>query len=333
MQEKIGIIFNSGIGNALTMIPLIKQIRIKHPKARLVGWFMDRYQIKDLFESFELLDQCTEVTILNALKNFKCFKTIYIDWLSCSRTSGFYASFMAQEIITHENKKPRFFNFFYSKINTKSIQNHWHIAQINKALIQPSPQIEIKEFFIPPKKKQKQKQIAVQLSCGNNKTPYKQWPTEKWTSVIRYVLDLHYKVILLGDQNELHAAKTISSKINHQNLKNKVGRTTLPEFFDYIQQSILCIGQDSSAMHMAAVLDVPSLTIWGGSNPKRYGYARLSPKHQIISLQYPCAPCNDWLSPNTTKTSDPNLCPDFACIKTISASQVIDSLKPILDAL
>lgn len=67
------------------------------------------------------------------------------------------------------------------------------------------------------------------------------------------------------------------------------GKTTLAEFISMIAACRVFLCNDSGAMHLAAALDVPTVTVFGPTNEHATG--PVSPKARILRVPVECAPC------------------------------------------
>ncbi|MFL5752556.1 MAG: glycosyltransferase family 9 protein, partial [Bacteroidia bacterium] len=176
--------------------------------------------------------------------------------------------------------------------------------------------------------------IVIQVSAGNNKAPYKTWPARHWVAFIRELLN-HYKqnnIVLLGDKNEKGFEDELT--IKDERLTSLIGKTTIEQAMQVIGGSSLFVGLDGGLMHLAVVLNKPTFTIWGGSDPELYGYEKIdSKRHKVIRKEISCHPCNSWIAPNITKTSEPAKCPDFACLVTLSPYLVFKSFRVFFESL
>ena len=175
---------------------------------------------------------------------------------------------------------------------------------------------------------------VIQASSANNKAPYKNWDFEKWLELFKH-LQINFpntRLVLLGDDTELYLNEKINSS-NYPNVLSLIGKTTLNEVMEIIYHSQFYIGLDSGLMHIAVVLNKPTFTIWGASNPILYGYGWLGTKHKVVSLNLSCAPCSSWLDPNTSRVTNPSLCPDFKCIKDVSVKQVTEELDVFMKTI
>jgi len=68
-----------------------------------------------------------------------------------------------------------------------------------------------------------------------------------------------------------------------------VGRTTLRQLLAILARARLVFGPDSGALHLAAALGTPAVSLWGATSALRstpFGCERLT-----VVGQAPCAPC------------------------------------------
>jgi ADP-heptose:LPS heptosyltransferase len=172
--------------------------------------------------------------------------------------------------------------------------------------------------------------ITLQPGSGNNITPWKTLKLEKWIKVIDGISDRypHLNVVVLGDDTETDLMNRLPIR---SNLINAIGKTDLEELPGMIANARLHIGNDSAIMHLAGCLGVPTVSVWGGSDPALYGWAKINPhKHRQVYTQPTCGPCNRWLKPNQTKTEIPSMCPDFQCLTRISPKDILVEIDDLL---
>jgi ADP-heptose:LPS heptosyltransferase len=86
-----------------------------------------------------------------------------------------------------------------------------------------------------------------------------------------------------------------------------------------LSQAKLLVSNDSGIMHAAALLQVPVVTLWGGTDIGR-NCARGTRSVNILNSNIPCRPCAK-IIPNVR-------CPGekFECIRSISVQQVFDAI-------
>jgi ADP-heptose:LPS heptosyltransferase len=96
------------------------------------------------------------------------------------------------------------------------------------------------------------------------------WPLEHYAKLITELI-AQYKatVIIIGDKTESAIAAEIVAKVQHPNLLNAVGQTTIIQMVVLINNSDLFIGNDSGPLHIAIALKVPTIGIFGFTAPEQ----------------------------------------------------------------
>jgi len=79
-----------------------------------------------------------------------------------------------------------------------------------------------------------------------------------------------------------------------------------------ISRSAVYLGNDSGITHLAAAVGVPTVALFGPSDPRQW--APRGRRVTVISRQVDCSPCS-----NSTMKS----CPHRACLSELSAEEVI----------
>jgi heptosyltransferase-2 len=95
------------------------------------------------------------------------------------------------------------------------------------------------------------------------------------------------------------------------------GRTNLKEAMAVIARCTLFISNDSGLMHVAGALGIPTIALFGSTNPA--ATAPAGEKSVVIHHDVPCGPC---LKP---------VCPtDFRCMEMIGVEEVYAAAHKIL---
>jgi len=141
--------------------------------------------------------------------------------------------------------------------------------------------------------------------------PAKNWPAERFAETA-HQLQARYKasITLIGAPGDAPVCADIASALSGK-CHNLAGRTNLPEMGSVLQSADLLIANDSGPVHMAAALGLPTVVIFGPTNPRRIGpYGR---GHQVLLPPTPC------LCGRT------RICkhPQKACIKEITVAAVV----------
>jgi len=103
-------------------------------------------------------------------------------------------------------------------------------------------------------------------------------------------------------------------------VENLCGKTTLPELIQQLKGCQLLLTNDTGTMHLADLLGVPVVAIFGSTEPSLTGpTSTTTPPHRILRRKVECSPC--YLRE----------CPiDFRCMKEISVETVA---KAVLESL
>jgi heptosyltransferase II len=124
--------------------------------------------------------------------------------------------------------------------------------------------------------------------------------------------------ILLGTINDAAIGEQIATALGDSCL-NRIGRTTIEQLIDELRECRLLLTNDTGTMHLAALLNVPVVAIFGSTEPRLTG--PLGDGHIILRHHVECSPC--FLRE----------CPvDFRCMKAVGVDEVTDAVLSILHA-
>lgn len=151
--------------------------------------------------------------------------------------------------------------------------------------------------------------LTVAICPGAEYGPAKRWPIENFLAVARaFISRRKARIILLGAAGDAVVADELAARLPAA--ENRVGKTSLAEFMTALARSQLVICNDSGAMHVASVLGVPTVAIFGSTEPQLTG--PLGPRTRMLRHHVPCSPC--FLRE----------CPiDFSCMTSITPEMVV----------
>ncbi|HQW85074.1 MAG TPA: glycosyltransferase family 9 protein [Ferruginibacter sp.] len=339
-KRKIAILFTSGLGDTVLFIPLMKELKRKQFNITCI--FFAEYDNDCLFDD-SLVDKKifikTKLFVLfYALSNFKVFTNFYINHLEDGRLLNF-SSKLCSKLVTktyrNKNKNDHHLRIKASIASFSDAEQNLHLlySRYNSVIKTPSnfyfpnPKLQVdvqNKFFLTTNKKR----YIFQISTGNNLTPFKNWPISNWLNVIEKLCNLYtqYECIIIGDRTETGYTSNFE-KLNFKNLNILIGKTTVEDAFNLIANSNGYIGLDSGFLHIAVALKKRTLAIFGASNEKLYGYAHLDANnHKEIIADIGCRPCHGWKCANTSRVNNPLLCPDFACLTSITPEFVFNEI-------
>lgn len=140
----------------------------------------------------------------------------------------------------------------------------------------------------------------------------KEWKIEKWIELIR---QLPLPVLLTGKgAKEKAACEEVAQATGARNLADVL---SWDQFATTVQFAKLLITVDSSAVHLAAASQTPTVVIFSGVNS-----SKLWAPHscRVVMQQVPCAPC-----------FNKSGCPAMTCIREVSVPQVLHEISVVLN--
>lgn len=162
----------------------------------------------------------------------------------------------------------------------------------------------------------KQGDFLIGLNPGAIFGGAKRWPADRFAKIGDLaVRNWGAKVMVMGSRSEMDICKNLCASMRHKAL-NLCGRTSLGEAMGLISQCRFFVTNDSGLMHIAAGLGVPTVAIFGPTDPVATGPR--GPKTRIIKHDIKCSPC---LEPE---------CPtDHRCMLSIEPEQVWEEMRDL----
>ena len=160
--------------------------------------------------------------------------------------------------------------------------------------------------FIP----EEAKKTVIGIAPGATYGPAKKWFPDRFAATADTLSEkFSAQVMIMGGKADRETAQEIQ-KLACANLINLAGKTTLLEAIYLISQCSLFISNDSGLMHIAGALNIPTVAIFGSTNPVTT--SPVGNKSVIVRRDVLCSPC-------LKKT-----CPtDFRCMRMISVEDVL----------
>ena len=160
-------------------------------------------------------------------------------------------------------------------------------------------------------------QTLIGLCPGAEYGPAKRWLPERFAEAATKIsTQSSAQWILLGTKNDAAIGEQIAAAIG-DHCVNRIGQTTLDQLIDELRRCSLLLTNDTGTMHLAALLGVPVVAVFGSTEPRLTG--PLGNGHTVLRHHVECSPC--FLRE----------CPiDFRCMKAISADEVADAVLSML---
>lgn len=163
----------------------------------------------------------------------------------------------------------------------------------------------------------KKERPVIGLCPGAEYGPAKRWLPERFAQVVRIVQECtgaEWKIFGVEKDRPIVDAIVSAAKVPCTDL---AGKTTLEELMTQLRTCDLLLTNDTGTMHLAVFLGVPTVSIFGSTEPTLTG--PLGANHRVLRHHVDCSPC--FLRE----------CPlDFRCMTAIGATEVVEAVLAAL---
>ena len=155
------------------------------------------------------------------------------------------------------------------------------------------------------------------LCPGAEYGPAKRWLPERFAEVALSIAEeSKAQWFLFGTAKDAAAGDQIAKALG-DHCVNRIGQTTIEQLIEQLRTCRLLLTNDTGTMHLAALLGVSTVSIFGSTEPKLTG--PIGTGHIVLRHHVECSPC--FLRE----------CPiDFRCMKAVSVAEVRDAILSIL---
>jgi heptosyltransferase-2 len=159
--------------------------------------------------------------------------------------------------------------------------------------------------------------IKIGLCPGAEYGPAKRWLPERFAETAERIgAQSPVKWMLFGTARDASTGEQIAAALGNHCV-NRIGQTTLDQLIDELHECRLLLTNDTGTMHLAALLGIPVVAIFGSTEPRLTG--PLGNGHIILRHHVECSPC--FLRE----------CPiDFRCMRAVSVEEVADAVLLVL---
>jgi heptosyltransferase-2 len=159
--------------------------------------------------------------------------------------------------------------------------------------------------------------FLIGMAPGAAYGPAKRWYPERFAGVAdRLIENFSAKVLLFGSAGDRDTAASVQGRARNA-LVDLTGETSLREAISLIARCRLFVTNDSGLMHVAGALEVPTVAVFGSTNPRTT--SPVGRKSIVITKNVPCSPCLKETCPT-----------DFICMDLITADEVYDTAASLL---
>ena len=161
----------------------------------------------------------------------------------------------------------------------------------------------------------RREQFKFGLCPGAEYGPAKQWP--RFAEVAQEIAGrFPVQWILFGTAGDGPSGDKVAEVLGDRCV-NRIGQTTLAQLINELRECDLLLTNDTGTMHLADLLRVPTVSIFGSTEPQRTG--PLGQGHRIFRHHVECSPC--FLRE----------CPlDFRCMAAVTSAEVIAGIEQMM---
>ncbi|MFP4085571.1 MAG: lipopolysaccharide heptosyltransferase II [Desulfobacteraceae bacterium] len=147
----------------------------------------------------------------------------------------------------------------------------------------------------------------------------KRWAPERFAAIgDRAAERWGAKVLIFGSQKEKNICREVMNRMTHMPVK-LCGETSLSDAMALIGECGFFLSNDSGLMHVAAALGVPTVGIFGSTDPVATGPC--GTQSAVVRHELPCAPC---LKPECDR--------NYECMQAITVTKVWEEMERLRGA-
>lgn len=325
------------IGDVVMCLPVVSRIREKHPQAKItwlcgsvVAPFLSRFSEIDkliVVEESKIFGAGIASRAGEILRIWKTFAGLHFD-----ETLYFYYSDLYKILtlpvrtgtVKRFNKNPdhrirpvpaRHHTFEYLSV----LEGETTAEPIRFRY--PDYAFKPEDFW--PLEELKNRTNLIAISCGGAKNflrsdDLRRWPVEHYHQLAQMLSDKGYTLILTGAASDAWVSGHFAD-VEHQNF---IGKLNLNEFLALLSLCRLMITHDSGPLHLADIAGIPSIGLFGPTNPGDFRSLHPESKYLWGGENLACRPCYDG------RTYAP--CTDNICMKAISPDSVFSEIGEML---
>jgi heptosyltransferase-2 len=333
--DKILIRGTNWIGDAILTIPAIASIRATYPQAHIAvlakPWLADIYRLFTAADEIIIYEKNYDTAagvfrLAHILRKRKFDAAILlqnaIEAAIMSLAAGIpvragYDSDGRGILLTNRVKRSKEIrnlhqiDYYLEMVRTLgcvSVNKEMHLeTKINQIDAQCAVRKYIADYSKP----------LIGIAPGASYGPAKKWFPERFAAVAdKIAAAFDSEIILLGGKSDANTAQEVG-KSARTRLTNLAGKTDLRQAIYLISRCKLFISNDSGLMHIAGALNIPTIAIFGSTNP-----ATTSPAGKqsvVMRREVSCSPCLKKKCPT-----------DFRCMDLITVDDVYDAAYNLL---
>jgi ADP-heptose:LPS heptosyltransferase/lauroyl/myristoyl acyltransferase len=283
------------LGDVVMAVPLLRALRASRPDAEIT--FIGKSAFLPLLQQLGIADKLLPLPPRNLsyFLHFRKLRTAYPDvylilthsvrgdleaWLTgCRQRFGLVKAGRRRPLLTHRYEVPATFDErrHHQTELWENLFRHFGLERpSDRSPLAPSPQAPGPSPVIG-------------FIAGSENNPEKRWPVAHWQTLAGTILQTHSdaQLILFGTVNDRIITDAIAAGRSTSRIQNLAGRTDLPAYMEKLRSCTVLVTNDTGGMHLANLLGVPLIALFGPTNPIRTGPVFSTPH---VLLQPPNCP-------------------------------------------
>jgi lauroyl/myristoyl acyltransferase/ADP-heptose:LPS heptosyltransferase len=270
-KVKIFIRMPNGLGDTIMAMPLVKAVRQARPDGQVI--LVARAQFVQFLENLHLAD-CVLPLTKKSKKYYQqlfAYRRLGPDFLIrlVDSTTGDIETFILNAMHSFAQQFPHKKRPWFSQ---RIFVNFDNSQTIHRETITQSFAQEMGyqgDWDLKPLDLKIEKKNSIGLICGSENSPTKRWPTQHWIDLIGMLLrQIPSDIILFGTPNDAIITQEIKNKFSNEGrLIDRTGKTNLLEFCNEIASCRWVIGNDTGGVHLSNFLGIPTVVLFGPTNP------------------------------------------------------------------
>ncbi len=100
---------------------------------------------------------------------------------------------------------------------------------------------------------------------------FRQWPIESFIEIGKKILEIpDLKIVIAGGKEDENKGNQIVEILGSERVTSVCGKVSLPEFFQILANARMLISNETSGVHMAVALGIPTICISNGNHYGRF---------------------------------------------------------------
>ena len=347
--KKILIVRLSAIGDVVHVLPALRSLRSGFPDSEITWVVEDRAQgiiadhpdldevivfqrkkwQRDIFKISRIYNTLGEVLSFYKKLN-RTHYDLVIDFQG-NLKSGIMTLIAKSEVkIGFGKLHCKEFNYLFTKQQINPPGKRIHKIEKNLALLgglnidnkyqDPGlPVSKIDEDYVSDfiyKNTKKTAPVIMVHPCTSKFGSFKQWPVLNYAVVADKILETYNaNVIFTWGPGELGVINEIILNMKHKAIASC--DTSIKQLTELIRRADLFIGGDTGPLHIASILGIPTVAIYGPKDPAVYG--PYNNKAIVLKKDWPCSPCNN------------RTCAQPECMTTILPEEVFQAIEELME--